>query len=337
MDRVAKHQTGTRDPRRCGQGQLSPTAAPSHRQAEDQSCIDYSTAGDLCFGAVTGRGWGHARETKFLEFSFCFFFFFFFFSNDPLSYAGIDEGYHFRPVADGSDGIGRGPAADARYVDRQFGMVGIRQMAEPRPNYGPCPGLDHPPTTLAAESGMRCVLDNIPADAGGRPCAGASLPAAGGLPKPYRKGQKHARSTTPRPANAFILYRRDMASVFSKPDRNGARLRNGDISKVIASMWHSETEAIRESYYARAAEEKRRHSQMHPNYKYRPHRHDAQRRNRRDGKGDSARRSEELCRQPETSGSLEPPQPQPHEPFPDRMSQGEFQRPAQTADLQIRD
>jgi hypothetical protein len=77
---------------------------------------------------------------------------------------------------------------------------------------------------------------------------------------------KNATKTkrTPRPANAFIIYRRDKHFLVTHHDNNV-------VSKIIAEMWRHETEEIRSLYYQKAEQEKKDHFLKFPDYKYRPH------------------------------------------------------------------
>ncbi len=68
----------------------------------------------------------------------------------------------------------------------------------------------------------------------------------------------------PRPANAFIIFRRDKHFLITHHDYN-------IVSKIIAEMWRHETEEIRSLYYQKAEQEKKDHFLKFPDYKYRPH------------------------------------------------------------------
>ncbi|KAK8220287.1 hypothetical protein IWZ01DRAFT_425802, partial [Phyllosticta capitalensis] len=73
----------------------------------------------------------------------------------------------------------------------------------------------------------------------------------------------------PRPRNAFILYRQHhhAAIVAENPG-----LANPEISKIIGEQWRSEAESIREEWKRLADEEKLRHQQQYPEYRYQPRR-----------------------------------------------------------------
>ncbi|KAK7518595.1 hypothetical protein IWZ03DRAFT_308629, partial [Phyllosticta citriasiana] len=73
----------------------------------------------------------------------------------------------------------------------------------------------------------------------------------------------------PRPRNAFILYRQHhhAAIVAENPG-----LANPEISKIIGEQWRSEPESIREEWKTLADEEKLRHQQQYPEYRYQPRR-----------------------------------------------------------------
>ncbi|OJD35942.1 hmg box protein [Diplodia corticola] len=73
----------------------------------------------------------------------------------------------------------------------------------------------------------------------------------------------------PRPRNAFILYRQhhQAAIVAQHPG-----LANPEISKIIGEQWKSQPEAVRNEWKALAEEEKLRHQQQYPEYRYQPRR-----------------------------------------------------------------
>ncbi|KAK8200475.1 high mobility group box domain-containing protein, partial [Phyllosticta capitalensis] len=64
---------------------------------------------------------------------------------------------------------------------------------------------------------------------------------------------------------AFILYRQHhhAAIVAENPG-----LANPEISKIIGEQWRSEAESIREEWKRLADEEKLRHQQQYPEYRY---------------------------------------------------------------------
>ncbi|KAI9789327.1 MAG: hypothetical protein M1816_006216 [Peltula sp. TS41687] len=74
-----------------------------------------------------------------------------------------------------------------------------------------------------------------------------------------------------RPAElaAFMLYRQHFqASVVAQ----NPGLANPEISKIIGRQWKTEPQEVRDSWDALAEEEKARHQQQYPNYKYQPRR-----------------------------------------------------------------
>ncbi|OCL06146.1 hypothetical protein AOQ84DRAFT_83015 [Glonium stellatum] len=73
----------------------------------------------------------------------------------------------------------------------------------------------------------------------------------------------------PRPRNAFILYRQyhQQAVVARHPG-----LANPEISKIIGEQWQAETGAVKNEWKALADEEKARHQQQYPEYRYQPRR-----------------------------------------------------------------
>ncbi|KAI9804598.1 MAG: hypothetical protein M1833_006671 [Piccolia ochrophora] len=73
----------------------------------------------------------------------------------------------------------------------------------------------------------------------------------------------------PRPRNAFMLYRQHLQGsiVAQHPG-----LANPEISKIIGKQWREESQEVRENWDALAEEEKQRHHQQFPHYKYQPRR-----------------------------------------------------------------
>ncbi|KXJ86683.1 hypothetical protein Micbo1qcDRAFT_218863 [Microdochium bolleyi] len=73
----------------------------------------------------------------------------------------------------------------------------------------------------------------------------------------------------PRPRNAFILYRQHhQASVAA----NNPGLANPEISKLIGEQWREQPDDVKESWKRLAEEEKIRHQQQYPDYRYQPRR-----------------------------------------------------------------
>ncbi|OMH82688.1 Silenced mating-type M-specific polypeptide Mc [Zancudomyces culisetae] len=87
----------------------------------------------------------------------------------------------------------------------------------------------------------------------------------------YDMSKKENRSVkpkrTPRPANAFILYRKNKQAEVIK---NNPGVSNKEISCIIGKMWREETSEIRNEYRVKAEEEKKKHKILYPDYKYQP-------------------------------------------------------------------
>ncbi|KAF4591554.1 HMG box transcription factor [Ophiocordyceps camponoti-floridani] len=73
----------------------------------------------------------------------------------------------------------------------------------------------------------------------------------------------------PRPRNAFILYRQHHQAQVTA---DNPKLSNPDISKIIGDKWKKESEAIKQNWKSLAEEEKQRHQNQYPNYRYQPRR-----------------------------------------------------------------
>ncbi|KAK0753562.1 high mobility group box domain-containing protein, partial [Schizothecium vesticola] len=74
---------------------------------------------------------------------------------------------------------------------------------------------------------------------------------------------------TPRPPNAFILYRKDMHGELKKryPD-----IHNNEISVLAGSLWKAERPEVRAKYYAKSVELKDQLLRAQPHYRYQPRR-----------------------------------------------------------------
>ncbi|KAK5120262.1 hypothetical protein LTR85_006468 [Meristemomyces frigidus] len=73
----------------------------------------------------------------------------------------------------------------------------------------------------------------------------------------------------PRPRNAFILYRQHhQASVVAQHPG----LANPEISKIIGEQWQNQSAEVKGKWKALAEEEKLRHQQQYPTYRYQPKR-----------------------------------------------------------------
>ncbi|KAI8930159.1 high mobility group box domain-containing protein, partial [Entophlyctis helioformis] len=82
--------------------------------------------------------------------------------------------------------------------------------------------------------------------------------------------RERPKTHTPRPANSFILYRREKHIEIMAQYKGSKTLNNNVISKIVADMWRSEVPEIKARYAAMADEEKRAHMAKYPDYKYRP-------------------------------------------------------------------
>ncbi|KAK6440982.1 slightly ste11-like protein [Oleoguttula sp. CCFEE 5521] len=73
----------------------------------------------------------------------------------------------------------------------------------------------------------------------------------------------------PRPRNAFILYRQHHQA---KVVAQNPGLANPDISKIIGEQWRNQPNEVKNEWKALAEEEKIRHQQQYPTYRYQPKR-----------------------------------------------------------------
>ncbi|KAE9978088.1 hypothetical protein BLS_000864 [Venturia inaequalis] len=71
----------------------------------------------------------------------------------------------------------------------------------------------------------------------------------------------------PRPRNAFILYRqRHQQSIVAQHPR----LPNPEISKIAGELWRAEPDHVKSEWKSLADEEKSRHAQQYPDYRFQP-------------------------------------------------------------------
>ncbi|KIW01082.1 uncharacterized protein PV09_07372 [Verruconis gallopava] len=71
----------------------------------------------------------------------------------------------------------------------------------------------------------------------------------------------------PRPRNAFILYRQHHQQNIILQHRG---LSNPEISKIAGQLWQAEPEEVKNTWKAFAEEEKARHAQQYPDYRFQP-------------------------------------------------------------------
>lgn len=84
------------------------------------------------------------------------------------------------------------------------------------------------------------------------------------------------RKRTPRPANAFILYRRDkqVKILESLPGTS-----NAEVSRLVGAMWKNEKLEVKVQYFQKAELLKVQHKRLYPDYKYQPQRNKKKYRN----------------------------------------------------------
>ncbi|CAI4211740.1 unnamed protein product [Parascedosporium putredinis] len=70
-------------------------------------------------------------------------------------------------------------------------------------------------------------------------------------------------------SEAFILYRQHHQAAVTAQH---PRLPNPDVSKIIGEQWRNENETVKEYWKKLAEEEKRRHHELYPDYRYTPRR-----------------------------------------------------------------
>lgn len=96
-----------------------------------------------------------------------------------------------------------------------------------------------------------------------------------------RRGQNRAEAAaephTPRPPNAWILYRsqkfREIQQNREAQTQTGSTDKpksQAEISRIISQMWQNETAAVKQKFESMADEKKLAHQKMYPTYRYRP-------------------------------------------------------------------
>ncbi|KAI5310696.1 hypothetical protein KEM55_003316 [Ascosphaera atra] len=112
---------------------------------------------------------------------------------------------------------------------------------------------------LSGDSLRSCELTTPPADSPNG--ANSKLPSRFCLCQPDRK--------IPRPRNAFILFRQhlQLSVVAQNPG-----LSNPEISKIIGNQWQMMSPEAKQQWKDLAEEEKMRHQQQYPDYRYQPRR-----------------------------------------------------------------
>ncbi|RUP43018.1 high mobility group box domain-containing protein, partial [Jimgerdemannia flammicorona] len=81
------------------------------------------------------------------------------------------------------------------------------------------------------------------------------------------RGSKKDLRKTPRPQNAFMIYRREKHP-FVVAENKG--LHNKEVSRIVGRLWRCESEEVRRAYERKADFAKLEHQVKYPGYKYEP-------------------------------------------------------------------
>nr|AXQ39867.1 HMG-box protein [Pyricularia oryzae]BAC65094.1 MAT1-2-1 [Pyricularia grisea] len=81
--------------------------------------------------------------------------------------------------------------------------------------------------------------------------------------------QTSLQDKIPRPANAYILYRKDWHPIVKSANPG---IHNNEISKILGKQWAAETPEVRAEYKELAEEKKREFYAKYPTYRYSPRR-----------------------------------------------------------------
>lgn len=190
---------------------------------------------------------------------------------------------------------------------------------------------------------MNSFGSNHPQSAYGQQNPHASMHAQSSM-EPQRKGKSidNAEPHTPRPPNAWILYRsqkfREIQQDRDSQSRSGNAEKpksQAEISKMISAMWASETREVKDRYEAMADEKKLAHQRMYPTYRYRP-----KKKTKPLKTGSSSQSSSEQQRSGEVATKREAYTPDPFDRFPsadgyiaERRGHSELQRPSSSQNV----
>ena len=84
---------------------------------------------------------------------------------------------------------------------------------------------------------------------------------------PKAKIAKARLARIPRPANAFILYRKHHHQRIRGADPD---VKNNDISKMVGALWAEEKKEVKDYWQRKAADLKAEHAKAYPDYQYTP-------------------------------------------------------------------
>ena len=79
-----------------------------------------------------------------------------------------------------------------------------------------------------------------------------------------------AGAKTPRPPNAWIIYRSDKLQNMPPPPLGQPKPTQAEVSKIIAAQWRAESDDVRALYDQRAETAKAEHARMYPDYRFAP-------------------------------------------------------------------
>ncbi|KAF8490363.1 hypothetical protein F5888DRAFT_1808178 [Russula emetica] len=84
------------------------------------------------------------------------------------------------------------------------------------------------------------------------------------------KNKAGAGAKTPRPPNAWIIYRSDKLQELPPPPLGQPKPTQAEVSKIIAAQWRAESEDVRALYDQRAETAKAEHARLYPDYRFAP-------------------------------------------------------------------
>ncbi|KAM0355681.1 hypothetical protein ACHAPU_000066 [Fusarium lateritium] len=140
------------------------------------------------------------------------------------------------------------------------------------------------PVLFARDNNDECYYLGVPRELmknGGMLVAIPGAPEAIFMQRPMQASKP---VKIPRPANAYILYRKERHQMIKQ--RHPA-ITNNQISQVLGRCWNMETREVRAQYKEKADILKEEHRRLHPDYQYRPRRPCERRRRAQSDTGDA--------------------------------------------------
>ena len=118
---------------------------------------------------------------------------------------------------------------------------------------------------------------------------------------PQPRQPEYAKVQPPRPRNAWILYRSDQFQ--SMRHQSNERISQAEVSRLISQMWKNEQESVRRHYEQMAEQEKLKHQEQYPDYRFCPQKREDKLRNKEEQKQKQSRRPQKSRTAPTSPGA----------------------------------